>query len=68
MGNSCKSVFQNTRAWKQQERNNTKKTDEEGKKRGVRMERSKAGAKERSPDGLSQPNQNNNTITHNTVY
>ena len=29
-----------------------KKTDEKGKKRGVRMERSKAGTKE-SPDGLN---------------
>ena len=35
-----------------------KETDEEGKKRGVSMERRKTGKKERSPDGLSQPNQN----------
>ena len=33
-----------------------KETDEEGKQRGVSMERSKAGKKERSPDGLSLPN------------
>ena len=35
-----------------------KETDEEGKKRGVSMESSKTDTKERSPDGLSQPNQN----------
>ena len=29
---------------------------EEGKKRGVSMERSKAGTKKRSPDGLSHSN------------
>ena len=35
------------------------KKNEEGKKRGVGMERSKAGTKEkRSPDGLKYPNQN----------
>ena len=57
MGNSCTSVFPNTRAWEQQERNKTKKTDEDGKKRGVSMERSKAGTNKRSPDRLSHPNQ-----------
>ena len=35
-----------------------RETDEEGKKRSVSMERSKAGTKERSPDGLSLTNQN----------
>ena len=45
--------------------NHDKETDEEGKKRGVSMERSKAGAKERSPDGLSLPNQN--TILINII-
>ena len=36
-----------------------KETDEEGKKRGVNMERSKAGTKEkRSPDGVIYPNHN----------
>ena len=30
----------------------------EGKKRGMSMERSKAGMKEKSPDGLLLPNQN----------
>ena len=50
-GKSCTSVFQNTRAWGQQELN------QEGKKRGVSMKRSKAGTKERSLDGLSLPNQ-----------
>ena len=35
-----------------------KETDEECKKRGVSMERSKAGTKKRSPDGLSLHNQN----------
>ena len=34
------------------------KTDEGGKKRGLSVERSKEGTKERSPDGLSLPNQN----------
>ena len=33
-------------------------TDKEGKKRGVSMNRSKPGIKERSPDGISLPNQN----------
>ena len=35
-----------------------KETDEEGKKRGVSMERSNEGTKERSSDGLSLPNKN----------
>ena len=35
-----------------------KETDEEGKKRDVSMERSKADAKKRSHDGKSHPNQN----------
>ena len=35
-----------------------KETDEEGKKRGVSMERSKLGTKERNPNGPSTPNQN----------
>ena len=53
MGNSCISVFPNTLAWEQQERNKIKETDEEEKKRGVSIERSKAGTKEKiSPDGL----------------
>ena len=43
-----------------------KEKDEEGEKRGVSMERSKAGAKERSPDSLSQPNQN--TISINIMW
>ena len=43
-----------------------RRTDEEGKKRGVSMERSKAGTKKRSPDGLSHPNQN--TIIINIIY
>ena len=34
------------------------KQDEEGKRRGVSMEISKAGTKKRSPDGVSLPNQN----------
>ena len=39
-----------------------KETDEEGKKRGVSIE---TGSKKRSPNGLSQPNQN--TITINII-
>ena len=38
-------------------KNEKTQTDEEGKKRGVSIERSKAITKERSPDGLSLPNQ-----------
>ena len=34
-----------------------KETDEEGKKRGVSIERSKAGTKDRSPPGLSLHNE-----------
>ena len=61
MGNSCKSVFPNTRAWEQQEWNK-RATEEEGKKRWVSMERSKTGTKGRSTDGLSLPNQNTTII------
>ena len=64
MGNSCTSVFSNTRAWEQRERNKKKKED--GKKRGVSIERNKAGKKTKSPDGLSHPNQN--TIIINIIW
>ena len=65
MWNSCTRVFPNTRALEQQEWNN-KETDEESKKRGVSMERSKAGTKEkRSPDGLNYHNQD--TIIINII-
>ena len=50
MGNSCTSVFPNTHACEQQERNKTKRQTD-GKKRGVSMERSKAGTNKKSPDG-----------------
>ena len=40
--------------------------DADGKKRGVSMERSKAGTNKRSPDGLSHPNQN--TIVINKIW
>ena len=43
-----------------------KETDEGGKKRGVSMEKSKAGTKKRCPDGLSHPNQN--TIIINKMW
>ena len=46
MGNSCTSVFPNTRAWEQLERNKIKETEEELKKRGVSIE-SKAGTKKK---------------------
>ena len=42
-----------------------KETDEDGKKRGVSTERSKAGTNKRSPDGLSHPKQN--TILINKI-
>ena len=51
-GNSCTSVFPNARALKQQELNN-KETKEQGEERGMSIERSTAGTKERSPDVLS---------------
>ena len=38
--------------------NNPPSPVEEGKKRGTSIKRSKAGTKERSPDGLSLLNQN----------
>ena len=44
---SCKSVFPNTSAWEQEELNNIKKTDEEGKKRSVSMDRSKTDTKKK---------------------
>ena len=43
-------------------------TDEGGKKRGVSVERSKAGTKERSPDSLSLPNQNTISINIKWYY
>ena len=43
-----------------------KETDEDDTKRGVSMERSKAGTNKRSPDGLSHPNQN--TIIINKIW
>ena len=33
-------------------------TDEDGKKRGVRMKKSTTNTKEKSPDSLPMPNQN----------
>ena len=65
-GNSCTSVFPNNRAWEQQQKRNKKETDEDGKKRGVSMERSKAGTNKRSPNGLTHPNQN--TIIINKIW
>ena len=43
-----------------------KETDEDGKKRGVSMERSKAGTNKRSLNGESHPNQN--TIIINKIW
>ena len=42
-----------------------KETEQERKKRGVSMERSKAGTKKRSPAGQSLPNKN--TILINAI-
>ena len=39
-----------------------KETDEDGKKRGLSMKKSKTGTKERSPDCLSVPKIMKNTI------
>ena len=44
-----------------------KETDEEGRKRGVSIERSKAGTKRRSPDGQSLPEENRKRIKQNMV-
>ena len=49
------SVFPNTHVWEQQDWNGT---DGDDKKRGVSVEKSKAGTKERSLDSPSQPNKN----------
>ena len=43
-----------------------KETDEDGKKRGVSMEKAKRGTNKRSPVGLSHPNQN--TIIINKIW
>ena len=43
-----------------------KETDD-GNKRGVSMERSKAGTNKRSSDGLSHPNQKYNNNKHNLL-
>ena len=59
MGNSCTSVFSNRK-------NEIRQKKEDGKKRGVSIERSKAGKKTKSPDGLSHPNQN--TIIINIIW
>ena len=45
-----------------------KETDEDGKKRGLSMERSKAGKNKRSPDGLLYPNQNNNNKQNMVIF
>ena len=45
-----------------------KETDEGGKKRGVNMEKSKAGTKKKCPDGLSHPNQNTIIINNIVVF
>ena len=45
-------------------KNEIRQTDDDGKKRGASMERSKAGTN-RSPDGLLHPNQN--TIIINKI-
>ena len=62
MGDSCTSVFP-THAHGDSKNEIDKETDEDGNKRGVSMERSKAGTNKRSPDGISHPNQN--TIIYN---
>ena len=56
--------FPNIHAWKQQERNRTKKTDEEGERHEYGKKHS--GHEKRSPDGLSHPNQN--TIIINITW
>ena len=59
MGNPCTIVFPNTREWEQQEWNKTKRQTKKVRREAwVYIERSKAGTQERSPDGLSLPNQN----------
>ena len=43
-------------------------TDEDCKKRGVSMEKSTTGTKERSPDSLSLPNQNTMLINIKSLF
>ena len=60
------SAFPNSHAWEQQEWNKTKYITEKEGKRGMSMERSRAGMKEKgSPNGLNCPNQN--TILINII-
>ena len=59
-------VFSQTLTHGKERTKEDKDTDEDGKKRGVSMERSKAGTNKRSPDGLSHPNQN--TIIINKIW
>ena len=67
MGNSCRSVFPNTRTWEQQ-RMKDKETDQEGKKGGVSVKRSKAGTKEkRSPDGPKLSKSKHKKNKHNLL-
>ena len=54
IGNSCTSVFPNTRAWEQQERNRRRMQEV---RREYRKKQSR-DEKKRSPYGLSHPNQN----------
>ena len=60
MWNSCTCVSQTLAHGKSKNEINkeTEEGGEESKTRDVSMEKSKAGTKKRSPDGLSLPNQN----------
>ena len=57
MGNSCNECFSEHSRTGTARTKYDKEADEEGKERGVSIERSKAGTKKISPDGLSHPNQ-----------
>ena len=45
-----------------------KETDEEGKTRGVSVERNKAGKKKKSADGLNYPNENTVIINNLSLF
>ena len=65
MWNSCKSVFPNTFAWEQQERNNVKKQTHTIRREAAGWEEVKRERK-KSPGGLSLPNLN--TIIINIIF
>ena len=58
MRNSCTSVFPNTFAWEQRERNKIKRQTKKVRRDARVYKEAKQARKKRNPDCLSHPNQN----------